>query len=86
MRAAALLFPGEGIFVTSPSATNILFVGDVLDARNYGIQTNSLRSGFELVGSKQPLTASIPNLGLTPPGRYDSAGRDPQVECGPPEI
>ena len=67
MRAAALLFPGEGIFVTSPSATNILFVGDVLDARNYGMQTNSLRSGFELVGSKQPLQDSLPNLGLNPP-------------------
>ena len=39
----------------------------MLDARYYGIQTNSLRSGSELVGSKQPLTDSLPNLGLAPP-------------------
>jgi hypothetical protein len=65
--AAATLNPGEGVFVTSPTATNITFVGDVLDAKYYGIQTNSLRSGYELVGSKQPLQDSLPNLGLLPP-------------------
>jgi len=65
--AAATLNPGEGIFLTSPTATNIVFVGDVLDAGYYGMQTNSLRSGFELVGSKQPLQDSLPNLGLNPP-------------------
>ena len=54
-------------FLKSPTATNITFVGDVLSADLYGKQTNSLRSGFELVGSKQPLTDSMPNLGLNPP-------------------
>ena len=65
--AAASLNPGEGVFLKSPSATNITFVGDVLDAKYYGLQTNSLRSGFELVGSKQPLTDSITNIGLLIP-------------------
>jgi len=63
---AATLNPGEGFFVQSPMQITNTFVGDVLDARYYGIQTNSLRSGFELVGSKQPLTDSLPNLGLQP--------------------
>ena len=65
--AAASLNPGEGVFIQNPTATNITFVGDVLDAKYYGIQTNSLRSGFELTASKQPLTDSITNLGLNIP-------------------
>ena len=63
---AATLNPGEGFFVESPVQITNTFVGDVLDARYYGTQTNSLRSGFELIGSKQPLTGLMPNVGLNP--------------------
>src|SRR2546428_163111 len=73
--AAATLNPGEGVFVQSPSATNLVFVGDVLDAGYYGLQTNSLRSGFELVSSKQPLTDSITNLGLIIPFNQSPADK-----------
>src|ERR1044071_822396 len=63
----ATLKPGEGFFVLSPTQITNTFVGDVLDARYYGIQTNSLRSGFELVGSKQPLTGTVFDLGFNIP-------------------
>src|SRR5207245_8475292 len=66
----ATLYPGEGFFISSPTQITNSFVGDVLDARYYGAQTNSLRSGFELVGSKQPLTGLLPNLGLSPSHFY----------------
>src|ERR1044071_616534 len=63
----ATLNPGEGFFVQSPAAITNTFVGDVLDPGFYGILTNSLRSGFELLGSKQPLRDSMPNIGLNLP-------------------
>jgi hypothetical protein len=65
--AAAMINPGEGFFIYSPAQITSRFVGDVLDARYYGIQTNNLRSGFELTGSKQPLTGSVYDLGLNLP-------------------
>jgi hypothetical protein len=43
------------------------FVGDVLDAGYYGIQTNKLRSGYEFTGSLQPLTGTVFDLNLYVP-------------------
>jgi len=65
---AVTLNPGEGFFIRSPVQQTIKFVGDVLDARDYGIQTNILRSGYDLVGSKEPLSGSVFDLGLNIPG------------------
>ena len=65
--AAATINLGEGFFIYSPVQITNKFIGDVLDAGYYGIQTNNLRSGFELVGSKQPLAGTVFSLGLFPP-------------------
>jgi len=64
---AATITLGEGFFVKSPVQITNKFIGDVLDARDYGIQTNNLRSGFEFVGSKQPLAGTVYSLGLNLP-------------------
>ena len=45
------------------------------NARDYGIQTNFLRSGYELTGSKQPLTGSVYDLGL-----ILQSGTSPQIQ------
>jgi len=47
-----------------------------MDSRSRRIQTNNLSSGYELVGSKQPLSGSIVNLGLN---LYSSANPVNQI-------
>jgi hypothetical protein len=57
------LNPGEGAFIFSPAAVTNTFVGNVLT----GSLTNSLRSGFSLVGSISPQAGLVDtNLSLVP--------------------
>jgi hypothetical protein len=61
------LSPGEGAFVNFPEAYTNTYVGEVL----IGAQTNILKQGFNLVGSKVPQAATLQGtMGLTP-GFFD---------------
>jgi hypothetical protein len=56
----APLNPGEGVFVSCPSATNVTIVGQVLQ----GTVTNQyIASGFSLVGGVIPVQAAIDSTG-----------------------
>jgi hypothetical protein len=55
--------PGEAAFFNSPEVFTNTYVGEVL----IGAQTNALRPGFSLAGSKVPQAGSLQaTLGLTP--------------------
>jgi hypothetical protein len=50
-----VIAPGSGFFLLSPSATNITFVGSVLQ----GTTTNKLGAGFTLTGSTFPVSEPV---------------------------
>jgi len=61
--AAALINPGEGFFIQSPTQITNTFVGDVLQ----GSLTNSLPTGYRINGNLVPDSGTITNLGLVIP-------------------
>jgi hypothetical protein len=55
--------PGEGLFVNSPGATTVTFVGEV----KTGNLTNAYPAGFSIVSSQVPQAGGITSLlGFTP--------------------
>jgi hypothetical protein len=58
-----VLAPGDGFFVISPSATNITFVGNVVQ----GPATNQLIAGYSLVGSQVPQSIAVGQAGISDP-------------------
>jgi hypothetical protein len=62
------LNPGEGVFITVPTAYTNTFVGEV----RQGNLTNALATGFNLVASQVPQSGGVQTvLGLTP-GNFDT--------------
>jgi hypothetical protein len=56
----AALNPGEGAFIYVPTATNVVFAGEVLQ----GTLTNVVASGFSILSSQVPQAAPLGSLGF----------------------
>jgi len=79
--------PGDGIFVFSPGAQTVTFVGEVLQ----GSQTNSIPNGFSILGSKVPQAGGLVSVLGFPAKDQDvvyqfHAGYSTDTFFGPPTV